>query len=371
LRPWIVLTLLVGALPARAQSPTLRIVGPDADAWTPRFDAPLPAASPREAHVERSRLGALAAADALVARARQAAADLDEGTALSALTRARGLVEGAADVAGASRWLAEVELILGVVAQQAGHEQLAEESFANAATLDPTRLLLAAEAPPAVAARAAEVRQTGREDVRVRIQSSPVAEVYLDDRRIGETPVTVVARAGRHVLRLEAPGHRPLGEVVALDAATTWTRELEPTREEAMRRRVLAAEDARMAAAAGTPVLFVATSEGPRERAVTTVCSEGRCTMPARVTPGESAEPGPPVPWAEWDRAWAAAVEWRDSVPTPPPPPRVPWYRHWATWVAVGAALAGAAVGLGFALRPDPEQELRVNVMCGDRLCSD
>ena len=59
--------------------------------------------------------------------------------------------------------------------------------------------------------------------VELRVYSRPArAKVYLDDRPLGDTPLTVAApRGGEHALRLEAPGHQALAQQVSLEHDVT------------------------------------------------------------------------------------------------------------------------------------------------------
>ncbi|MCA9692674.1 MAG: protein kinase [Myxococcales bacterium] len=59
---------------------------------------------------------------------------------------------------------------------------------------------------------AAEVAATAE----VTIRSTPVAELYVDDALVGETPYTGTLAPGRHALRLVAEGHREWRETVAV-----------------------------------------------------------------------------------------------------------------------------------------------------------
>src|SRR5690606_23579003 len=125
-----------------------RVRGEGAAAWRATLEARgaarLEPGAPAPSATSRARLRALVEVEASLAEARAHAARLDEGAALAVLERARRLAEEHADVPRAARWLAEVELAIGLVATQANLRALADQAFRRAASLDPDRIVRAA-----------------------------------------------------------------------------------------------------------------------------------------------------------------------------------------------------------------------------------
>ena len=369
----LLLTLLaaLGVSSASAQPRYARVEGdgPAAEAlraearergWTPIDDVPNVRPGPT-----RAALAELSRVEAMVTRAREAATRLREGEALDALAEARALVERHARTPGVARWLAEVELATGVVAHQQGRRALAVQSLGRAASLDPSRRLGAAEAPPPVVSQARELARAAatRPETELAIRSdAPGARAFLDDRPLGRLPVRVEAGVGRHVLRIEAPGHRPWGQVVDLREGRSrpWDVTLSPIDAEARRRRIAAADLASLPDALGEATVLWVT---PRdERALVAHCTAAGCLGPAVREPNEAFAPpsGEPQSGARFAAAWAAGLDALGREPlggdASPPLPR-PWWRRGSTWVAVALGAVVAGVALGFSLRPDVRQE--------------
>lgn len=330
----------------------------------------LPSALPPE------RLDALARADALMNEAGSLAVALREGEALARLAEARRILREHADVPGAGRWMAEVETRAGVIALAAGLDGLGESALRAAATLDPERRLGSAEAPPRVVdyARrvAVEVSTAPRGRFRVFVEGR-FATVYLDDQLLGPAPATVDAAIGRHLLRVEARGYRPWGQVVDVfeGRAPDVHVRLSPGPELALR-RALADAGARGDAPAVETLMrrapdvdvgevWLLEASPARERALWTRCTREGCEAPRRLTrDGAGAATGPWSPEAR-RRAWA----WLNAPPPPPPPPR-PFYRRPGLWIAVGAAVVAGAVTAAIVTRPAPEHRLVVEPRPGD-----
>lgn len=374
----LALALTLTSVGARAQT-VVRATGPDAATWQAELQArgavialPPPLDAPS---TPRARLRALVEVERLLAEARAHAGRLDEGPALAALERARRLAEEHADVPGASRWLAEVELASGLVAAQAGQNALAEQGFRRAASLDPDRVVRAAEAAPAVANRAQELARavaTAPESLVVIEADVPGAVVELAGRELGRAPVELRAPAGRHVLRVVAPGHRAWGRALDLfeGRRAPMRVHLSPTEEERARRAFEAAstfDDARATRPPGVELFFV---EARGDRALILRCDDAGCAPPVRLAPGEDWPTRWPEAAPDDPRELASARVWlrTETLPDrpPPPPPGRPWYRRWPVWTAVAAGVIAGAVGIGVALRPEPEQQLRVRIEPGD-----
>lgn len=366
----LTLSLALATATAAAQPRHLRVdaEGPEADAlreagrdegWTP-VDEP----SPARPEPSREAVAALAHVETLIAQARAAATRLREGEALDALAEARAILERHARTPGVGRWLAEVELTTGVVAHQQGRHALAEQSLGRAASLDPARRLGAAEAPPPVVQRAQELARAAatRPVTELVLRSeAPGARAFLDDRALGPLPTSVEVGVGRHVLRIEAPGHRPWGRVVDLmvGRGRPWDVTLSPTEAESRRRRIAAASlDELPGLLDGGEVLLVAPREG---RALVTRCTAAGCTEPepraleAVFAPSEREALSPAQVAEAWARALASLDERPSGAEVPTPP--TPWWRRGSTWVAVALGAVVAGVALGFSLRPDVRQQ--------------
>ena len=330
-----------------------------------------PIGTPAPARLERAAVVALARAERLVVEARRAAAQLREGEALGALEEARQLVERNAHVPGAAGWLAEVELATGIVAHQQGHEGLAEQSLGRAASLDPQRTLGAAEAPPAIVARARELAREAASRTRTEVGFAtdvPGARLYLDDRAVGSLPLRRPLPLGRHVVRIEAPGHVTWARVVDLREGRhgTWRVALSPTGSEVRRQRLasVALADLPAALAPGEALLWV---EVVGDRVFTLRCRREGCSAPATDplggTEGAHVRAAGPFTGAEARRLLAALrVAPERAAPAEPPPGRRPWWRRGTTWVAAALGLIVAGVAIGFAARPETRERFQVVV---------
>jgi hypothetical protein len=304
--------------------------------------------------------------------ARGRTAMLRESEALDALAQADRIAQAHADVPGAAAWIAEVQTAIGITASQVGLDELAADAFRRVATLDPSRGVRAAEAPPEVCRRAAEItaavamRPRGSFQVRT---SAPNARVFLDDRELGTLPRIVRAPVGTHVLRVEAPGRSPWGQVVEVleGRRPPMVVALAPDPLVVAARRLtgaVATLDAQVAdplrQQLGVPAVWlVRVGADDRDRALLMRCVEGGCERPRRLSldqvPFVLSEPHP----AAVEEIAVATAEGRDwmaeeEVIVPPPPP-TPWWRRWYVWVGVGAVVAGAIAAIAVATRPVEE----------------
>ena len=324
--------------------------------------------------LDPQRVAALDEVVTLIGEARAESARLREGPALARLARAAQLVEAHADVPGSAAWAAEVWTVTGVVAAQAGLSQLADVALARAATLDPRRGVRAAEASPEVVARAAGIARaaatgpTGNFEVVAAVEG---ARVLVDDGDVGAAPRRVRLAVGRHVVRVEAPGYRPFGQVVdvlegerppmivrlAPDPALVAAEALERAAQHADATSIVAALAA-IARAGLTPprVLFVEAGDGPRDRARLRDCTASGCEaavglerdgLPQRLTFARAM--GPERVEARPDDAWLGAPE--DVVA---PTPGTPWYGRWYVWTIAGAVIAGAVTAGALTYDPGP-----------------
>lgn len=333
-------------------------------------------------------LSQLRAVDASIARARQALVSLGEVEALRELATAEQTLRAALLLPGAAAFYAELQLQLGVAAAQLGQLGLAEAAFARAARVDPGRRLLAGEAAPelvALATRAFELAERAPEgELRV-VVNAPGARVFLDDRERGSAPLSVRARSGLHVLRIEAEGHLPYACLFEVG---------EGQRPE---QRFSLVEDPRVAALgklrsafAGGPVAQLERSaqrllalapelrglalgeRAPDARGLLIRCQRAGCRAPHMWSGAR--DPGdvlaaPPERAPLTDAGLQQARAWLRTGSRPQlaaaATPRVEsaevWQR-WYVWTGVSAAVIGGVVLALVATRSDPERRLRVSV---------
>jgi PEGA domain len=330
--------------------------------------------------IDPTRLQELQRLEDLLLHAREQTAALAEADALATLAEAARIADLQADLPGAAAWNAEVQLALGVTAMQAGFSGLALDAFRRAATLDPSRRLLDAEASPAVVQAYAEVVRevalapAGELEVRASVAS---ARVYVDDLARGSAPVRLRLTVGRHVLRVEAPGHRGYGAFIdvlegarpplllqlsptpSLDAARALEAAVTRGDYEAVRTAMGALRNAGVSV---EPVLVI---EGATSSAKLLLvrCDADACRGPHRVRADAPWDLGraPPLDAARLaaGRSWLAEAE-RTRSPEESP-------SLWTRWYVWGGVAVLAAVATGFALVADqqPAQHLRVVVAKG------
>jgi tetratricopeptide (TPR) repeat protein len=328
--------------------------------------------------IDPERLAALARIEGQLVHAAERAAALAEEEALTALAQAADLGEQLADMPGAAAWNAEIQLRLAVIAAQAGQDGLAESAFRYAATLDPTRRLLDAEAAPEIVARATRVQRESalgaRGEIEVRV---PVdgARVFLDDVAQGSAPARVRAPVGRHLLRVEAPGRVTYGAFIDVLEGARPAIVVEPAASPELERvRALAqaaqrGQYARVAEALAHDVslggvLVLETAPGSA-RALLVACVADGCRRALRIAsaavPGALPDMRLDAGELVRDRAWLAPspVAARDEA--------TPWWRRWyvlAPLVAVAAGATATALALSSG-ESTPPQRLRVVVDLG------
>ncbi|NOY89643.1 MAG: PEGA domain-containing protein [Deltaproteobacteria bacterium] len=329
--------------------------------------------------VPAQRVAAFSRVVALLAEADALASGLREGAALARLAEAERLVREHADVPGAARWLAEVRVRVGVVALASSLDDLGRSALSDAATLDPSRVLGSAEAPPTVVDRARRIalavaaRPTGHFRV---LADGPFATVYLDDQPLGPAPASVVVPAGRHLLRVESRGYLPWGRVIDVfeGHAPDLRVRLSPGPELRARRALVAAAEGHEASQlphalanigdlGPSEIWLLELGDGPQARALLTRCSRRGCRAPLRLREGHAlAEPAdhPLTP-----RALRRAHAWLEAE-RPPPPPPTPLYRRPGVWLGVALAVVGASVAAALLTRPAPRQTLVIEPRPGD-----
>ena len=393
----LALALLLLPAAARGQEGELRLLHLSARSeaapadrvqrWRERAAGALGGAAAREALAGElaatfppARLEEVEALAALLARARERSAALEEAEALRLLSRAERLLVRNADLPGLASYYVELQLGRAIAAAQMGEAALAEDALRRAAAVDPQRGLRAAEAPPDLVARARAIAQRSRTapEGRFRVEADAAgARVFLDDRALGEAPLTARAAPGPHLLRVEAPGRRAFGQLIDVFAGDRAPLRIalspHPAREELAQIEAHARE-ARLGALPGAlgalaahalrPTLWVLeVGAGDRDRALLSVCREAGCGGPLRLSPDRPL-PGPEArPPAA---SLAEARRWLASVPAGPIalPVRPQLWEQWYLWVALGAALVLGSVALGVALgagQPAPALRLRVD----------
>jgi hypothetical protein len=377
---WVLATWLVLALPARGLAePGTAVLAADARGPGPLGDVQevlelelLARARSRPAALSVERVQALSRLDSLLGEARAHAAALQEDAALAALADAARIGEQLGDVPGAAAWNAEAQLRLGMTALQLGHDELAAAAFRRAATLEPARVLLAAEASPEVVTRYETARAlvAAAPDGELRVRASVAgARVYLDDVAQGVAPRSLRTKVGRHVLRVEAAGHRPYGTFIDVLAGERpeIVIELSELPELRAARALIAAAAARdyarlpgLVAELGeleiTAALVVETS--PSGRRLLVRCDAQRCAGPSRVEQGVPPTlPDHPLQAA----ALRAGRDWLGSSPPARDAAEPPLWQRWYVWAAA-AALVSVSVGTALALQPEPRRELRIVV---------
>lgn len=326
-----------------------------------------------------SRLARVREVDAAIAVARQATFALEEDKALRALSRAEHALQETLELPGAALFYAELQLQLGVSAAQSGLIELADAAFARAASIDPDRALLAGEAAPDVVAlaRRAFERVAAASEGTLRIEvSAPAARVFIDDRALGEAPLSARVRTGLHVLRVEAEGHatyarlfdmlegeRPIWHIaLSPEPHMLALRQLEAAFQSYLARDIEAASARVFANEPSLELLLY--GERAAERGWFARCQRAGCTI------GTYASLGGESPHVQRvDRLAGSALFDARAWLTPEPSvvaarqadaPSL-WQR-WYVWAVAGAVVVGAGVWVGAALQPDPQRSLRVSV---------
>jgi hypothetical protein len=205
----------------------------------------------------------------------------------------------------------------------------------------------------------------------------------------------VRASPGPHLLRIEAPGHLPYGDLVEVLSGerppirVALAEDVALRAEEALLRAgsehdlAAAARVLREARGALGPLYVLEVGAGPEDRATLSRCRAEGCEGPQALPSGGSAEPGEVLSLRlerSSDRLFpslSAARRWLAEAPLalgsgsgaedPLPPP--PIWERWALWTGIGAAvlvLGGAALGVALASEEPQAPPLRIEVDPGD-----
>ncbi len=315
--------------------------------------------------VDPARLAVLGEIEARLMSARRAAARLEERRALGELSRAEALCEQHLAVPGMAAWYAEIELAIAATASQAGLTPLARAALRRAASVDPTRTVQAADAPPELVEQSREIARglasgpQGRFEVRA---DAPGAQLFLDDRPLGPLPRTAEVPVGRHVLRVEAPGHLSYAQAIDVLEGERAPIEVSLAPSEALiaaRRAEAAARAGDLDALAGAlgaasaleppGVRVVWIGSGALDRALSVRCGAGGCGAPSRLEGAVARPAGEPLP---------AALTWLDAAPAIALAD-TPWWEQWYVWAGAGAVVAAAIAAIAAIAQP-PGQGPRV-----------
>jgi hypothetical protein len=263
-------------------------------------------------------------------------------------------------------------------------------ALTRAASLDPTRGIGAAEAPPEVVQRALDVKRrvaTGPLSTFEVRSNAPDAIVFIDDVEIGPAPRTARVPVGRHVLRVEAAGHRSYGAVIdtlegarpPIDVLLSAEPELEALRE--LARAVDARDGDRigplLAASRLDGAWIVEVGTGGRERSLVWPCTREGCSSARRLEIDQ-------VPivlgsfeartTADLARAMARDHAWLFEPVPIYVEPETPLFERWYVWTAIGV---GAAIGVAFTVltivlaQPPAEHQHAVDVhACDSLMCA-
>lgn len=339
---------------------------------------------PSDSGVTPTELLPLRQVEDLLAAARRSRAELDEASALRRLAEAQRLAWDALGVPGAAAFCAEVELQLAVTAAQAGHWELAADSFGRAARLDGARRLLAAEASPQVVALADRVFRDaaiGPEGELPISADAPGARIYIDDIDRGLAPQRVRLRAGTHALRIEAAGrvpyHARIEVAQGVRPAQRFVLAPDPRASAKARLRAALRADA-TALVSATTALLVAAPEVSRvvwsehdartNRALVYACDAHGCSAPLRVERdvllGGRAATGLTAETLSAARVWMHGVRVVEEPIVSAE--NSPWWSRWYVWTALAALAIGAGAAAAVALQPAPERRLRVIVDSSD-----
>jgi hypothetical protein len=328
-----------------------------------------------------SRLERVRDVDQAIALARQATFALEEDRALRALSAAEHTLQETLELPGASVFYAELQLQLGVSAAHSGLFALADAAFGRAASIDPTRALLAGEAAPEVvllARRAYERVANAKEGTLHIAASSPAARVFIDDRALGEAPLTTRVRGGPHVLRVEADGHAPYARLIDVlegerpiwritlspDPFVLALRDLEGA---LLRGKAHEIERASARVLALEPALkLLVFGQRARERGWFAYCQRGQravCGIGTYANNGGESHvqrvdtlTGSTLTDA---RAWLTPER---SVVAATQAAEPSLWQRWYVWALTGAVVVAAGVGVAAASQPDPQRSLRVSV---------
>ncbi|HEX6240331.1 MAG TPA: hypothetical protein VFZ61_05540 [Polyangiales bacterium] len=352
---------------ARAERAALQL---SSDTSTPLRSVEAPFAAERDGLVPAARLAALERADAALNEARELSGELREAAALRVLADAEQTLLAQLELPGVHAYLAEVYLQLGLCAAQLDQRGLFDTAVARALSLDPARRLEAAEAPPALLARA---RELGRaQDLAGFSELSldelpPGARAWVDGVPLSPPLGPARVRTGTHVLVVRAPGYAAYATLLSLEPGPRPPLRiaLAPSALEQARLRLSAARGRaealpaaiELARAAQQPVLLIEPNRAGGDRFLVHRCQASGCEAwlgRQLDAGGKVASPAQFTATRDADR-WLNAEPVRDAAPQRP---RAAWKR-WLAWSASAVAVVAAASVAIWATRPAPVRERR------------
>jgi hypothetical protein len=324
----------------------------------------IPPASAAEPEVAPAALEVLTQTERALLEARELSAELREAAALRVLAQAEEQLLAALEVPGAHAFLAEVYVQLGLCAAQLGEMGLFDTALSRALSLDPRRRLEAAEAPPALTARARALGQALdlMAPSELRITDLPEgARSWLDGMAVEASASATRVRAGTHVLVVRAPGHAPYATLLKLEPGPRAPLQvaLAPLALE-QARRTLAGEHAlapalprasALARAAQQTVLLIEPSSG-NARALVYRCESQGCALWLGREQGVQRARHFEAPGAAY--TWLNAKAVRDE-----PSPTRPAWKRWPLWTGVALAVVAATTAAIWATRDPPVHERR------------
>jgi len=268
--------------------------------------------------------------------------------------------------------LAEAHLGLGVTYQAKGQEDLAAREYLRVLLLQPERQLDEAVYSPLVLERFGRMREQLATSLRGSVSllsQPPGAEVSMDGRPVGATPITIPGVApGAHYFALRLDGYRTWSGVLEVPAGGVERQEVflvEGERIDRLRLRqrleagARAADAEALARGLGVGRLVLVSFEHPAGQSMLRVAAYrggGREVLAAGVFGGEEESLAALAArlrrWLDGDAtAFAPAAPMGGGQPgglvggqDPVTPPAEPaWYERWWVWTLVGAAVVGAA----------------------------
>lgn len=312
----------------------------------------------RDVEVDRASLAVLSEVERALLETRELNAQFREAAALRVLWEAEQKLLAALTLPGVHAYLAEVSLQLGLCAAQLGELGLAETAFKRAASLDGTRRIEAAEAPPATLALARAIARaqdtTGNAELTVHVQPRD-ASLWLDGVRLSSDSVR--ARTGEHLLVVRAPGYTSYAALLhfAPGLRPVMTIALSELPVAAARRALLAdnsrgepVEPAaqRLAALTQQPVLLLEPSAVGNGRVLVERCLEAGCALLFALD-----EQGQIQRFA----AGSEARAWLGRTTAPSALGQPSKWKRWPVWTA-SAVLVVAGVTSALLLRGRPEE---------------
>jgi PEGA domain len=320
----------------------------------------------------------------LVRAARDAYSRFDYDGALERLRQAELALATAPPVADVTRLLVDVNLLAGVVQADRGDTAHALEAFGVVRRLDPERTALdPGSYRPRVVALYAQAAAVEARRARLDVVTDPAgAEVWIDGRRAGTSPLSATLEAGPHYVGAVAEGNAPRLERPVLragqDSRLSLLLSRSPPEERAQKARadLLAGRlgwdrgPAALAAAASLDLVVLVRDGGDGPEAAVYDARAGALGVFMPAAPVEpvlvalaTALAAPPAPVA-------SLVGGKGRERDAPPPAAAPWYRSW--WLAPPLLAVGAAVALGTLWIIDRERTTTyaINRWCFNNTCS-